>query len=111
MSESTTDTPREHVLKTWPSYFAAIASGVTTFEVRVNDRDFAVGDVLRLQEFDPAAPPARMDRSGGVLDRRYSGREAFRRVTYVLAGGQHGIMPGYCVMGLAEVDPAPAGDS
>jgi hypothetical protein len=47
--------PKIHCLKTWPQYYAAVLDGSKTFEIRRNDRDFAVGDVLVLQEFDPAA--------------------------------------------------------
>ena len=42
-----------HELKTWPQYFAAVRSGKKRFEIRRNDREFAVGDVLVLREFDP----------------------------------------------------------
>ena len=33
-----------HELKCWPEYFEAVISGAKTFEVRKNDRDFAVRD-------------------------------------------------------------------
>ena len=42
-----------HELKTWPKYFAAVRSGQKRFEIRRNDRDFKVGDILVLREFDP----------------------------------------------------------
>lgn len=41
-----------HELKTMPIFFEAVWSGRKTFEVRENDRDFAVGDTLRLWEYD-----------------------------------------------------------
>ena len=44
---------RIHDLKTWPQYYQATVAGKKRFEFRKNDRDFQVGDVLVLQEFDP----------------------------------------------------------
>jgi len=74
-------------LKTWPEYFRMILSGEKNFEVRNNDHDFKVGDVLILQEWDPATEA-------------YTGYEVEREVVYILNGGQFGIDPGYCIMSL-----------
>lgn len=49
-----TEPRRNHTLKTWPIPFEAVWQGVKTFEVRRDDRGFAVGDRLRLIEWDPA---------------------------------------------------------
>lgn len=38
----------EHVLKTLPDYFDAVARGEKTFEVRRDDRGFQKGDILVL---------------------------------------------------------------
>lgn len=64
-----------HHLKTWPDYFAAVRRGSKTFEVRTNDRDFQVGDLLVLQEYDP---------QHGV----FSGEEECRVITYITDWGQ-----------------------
>ncbi len=42
-----------HTLKTWPEYYDAIVRGDKTFEYRLNDRDFLVGDTLNLLRWDP----------------------------------------------------------
>ena len=42
-----------HDLKTWPKYFIPIVTGIKTFEIRINDRDFKARDILHLQEYDP----------------------------------------------------------
>lgn len=76
---------REHKLKTWPGPFAAVLSGAKLYEIRRDDRDFAVGDVLLLREWKPC--------SG-----RYTGREIKRRVTYMTKGGAWGLPPHLCVM-------------
>lgn len=41
-----------HNLKIKPQHFQDIVAGKKTFEVRYNDRDFKVGDILVLEEFD-----------------------------------------------------------
>lgn len=42
---------KTHILKTWPSFFEDVMSGIKTFEVRRFDRDFNIGDVLELHEY------------------------------------------------------------
>lgn len=43
-----------HYLKIYPEYFEAVISGQKTVELRrEDDRQFAVGDVLVLREWDP----------------------------------------------------------
>lgn len=43
----------EHKLKIWPQYYARVADGSKTFEIRDNDRGFQTGDTVVLQEWDP----------------------------------------------------------
>ena len=90
---------KEHFLKTLPEFFAAVADGSKTFEVRRDDRGFEVGDTLILQEFDPSKAVLGLPREKHT----YTGREIRRRVIYKLDGGQFGIEAGFCVLGLAEV--------
>jgi len=79
---------KTHEIKTWPEYFAAVLDGSKPFEWRSDDqvRQFAVGDALRLREWDPVVE-------------KYTGRECVRSVTYVLRGA-FGIPAGFVVMGL-----------
>lgn len=42
-----------HELKTWPVFFNKVWDGSKTAEIRQNDRDFIVGDLMDLKEFDP----------------------------------------------------------
>lgn len=75
-----------HELKTWPEYFRAVASGLKNFEVRKNDRDYKVGDILILQEFDPET-------------NEYTGEYVGREVTYIL--GKPPFVPeGYVIMSI-----------
>ena len=74
-----------HELKVWPVFFEAMIKGDKRFEVRKNDRNFRVGDLLALSEWDPET-------------KDYTGRSIVRRIRYILPGGQFGIDPEYCVM-------------
>ena len=59
-----------HELKTWSEYFYPISNGKKQFEIRINDRDYKVGDILDLKEYNPN-------------NDLYSGREIRVYVTYV----------------------------
>ena len=87
-----------HELEIWASCFAAVESGAKPFDVRKNDRNFQVGDALLLREYDPETAA-------------FSGRIALHWASYVLTGGTFGIADGWCVLGLAEHPPLPAGIS
>lgn len=75
---------QHHFLKTVQPYFNDQESGAKPFEVRRNDRDFAVGDILHLQEF--------------ALPETYTGRELLREVTYVLEDASY-CKEGFVVLG------------
>lgn len=76
-----------HELKIRPNFFRDIISGVKTFEIRRNDRDYKVGDILILQEYE-------------VLKRCYSGRETKRLVTHVTSYAQ---AEGFVVMSIKDI--------
>ena len=80
---------RIHDLKTWPEYFEAMLAGIKPFELRLNDRGYRVGDVLRLREYAPGPG-------------EYSGRVLVKRVTYMLSENAFGLRPGYCLMAIAD---------
>lgn len=80
-------TKNVHLLKITPVYFMEVYSGLKTFEVRVADRDYRVGDELILQEYI-------------MENKKYTGRLFSVTVTYILEGGQFGILPGHVVMSI-----------
>lgn len=89
--------PIEHELKTWQSYFHAIADGTKTFEIRRDDRGFRVGDTLRLRETEYG--------SGN-----YTGREERRLITQILRyESDLGLMDGYAILSLKPFTPHPTG--
>ncbi len=78
-----------HALKTWPEYYKAVSDGIKPFEIRKNDRDFRVGEILLLQEWNPET-------------KEYTRNEFEVIITYILQGGQFGIEKDFVVMGVKE---------
>lgn len=90
----------EHTLKTIDRYFDAIATGHKTFEVRKNDRAFQKGDILILERWDETRLGPQQTIPKQIIR---------KRISYLLQGGQFGIEPAYCVLGLADVtQPTPS---
>jgi hypothetical protein len=77
---------KTHYLKTWPEYFEAVRKGVKTFEARKFDRNYAVQDIVVLQEYTTL--------------NGYTGREIQMQITYILSGGNFGIEDGYCIFSM-----------
>lgn len=71
-----------HNLKIHPQYFKAVWDGTKTFEIRKNDRNYQVGDILHLAEYE---------------DGEYTRRFATREVTYITDYAQQ---EGYVVMAI-----------
>jgi hypothetical protein len=83
---------KTHYLKCWPEPFRALVDGRKKYEIRVNDRDYAVGDTLALSEWSPS-------------HKVYSGHQLTLRVTYMTDGGEWGLADNLCVMSVEEVKP------
>lgn len=79
--------PTEHDLKIWREPFGAVWGGVKMHEIRKNDRDFRVGDVLHLREWDHHAS-------------KYTGQSVFARVTYTTEGPAWDLPAGLMVMSI-----------
>ena len=76
-----------HELKLNEEFFGEVLTGNKTFEVRKNDRDYKVGDCLKLLSYDPDK-------------KQYTGGEAKRKITYILNGGRYGVEKGFVVIGM-----------
>lgn len=81
----------QHAIKCWPQFFKLVIDGLKPFEVRKDDRNYQTGDILLLCEYEPESE-------------HYTGRSVICHVLFVLKGGQFGIEPGYCVIGLKIVN-------
>ena len=74
-----------HEMKLLSQYYDAVESGNKTFELRKDDRNVQVGDILLLKEWT------------GEL---YTDRQKKVGVTYVLRNcPQYGLAEGYCIIG------------
>lgn len=78
-----------HQLKILPKWFEDVAAGKKNFEIRKNDRNFEVGDILVLNEYENGT---------------YTGRKVKRKVNYILHGdGTLGLLKDYCILGLEGI--------
>lgn len=75
-----------HEVKILPEYFDAVDKGVKTWELRYDDRGYAVGDLLILKEWQ---------------DGEYTGRRLTFKITYVLKG-YAGLVDGWTILSIKK---------
>ena len=78
----------EHAIKIKEVYFKAVLSGEKTFEIRKNDRNYQVGDIIHFVPVD--------DECGMIIPHDPNAY----RITYIFHGGEYGLEEGYCVFGI-----------
>lgn len=84
-----------HELKTWKCFYQAVIDKTKKFEIRQNDRDFRVGDCLKLvevDEFNNLTP---------------TGRFCLAEITYIYRGGRNnvfGLKDGYAVLSIDLIE-------
>ena len=61
--------PKIHELKIAPEYFEKVISKEKTFEFRYNDRNYQVGDILKLKEY---------------YNQKYTDQSISIKITYIL---------------------------
>lgn len=75
----------KHEIKILPQYYEAVSKGIKQFELRKDDRDYQVGDLVRLREWD---------------GKEYTGNKMIIGIKYVLRDcPEYGLMDGYCIFG------------
>lgn len=79
-----------HAVKCRSNYFKALQSGQKSFEVRKNDRDYKVGDLLGINEID----------NGG----NYTGKSLVCKINYILDDFE-GLQKDYIVMSVSSIYP------
>jgi hypothetical protein len=93
-----TKEPRVHRLKTWATHWDQIERGTKKFELRLNDRDYKVGDVLELVRVSDHAPH---------LPTEEHERYLTARVTYVTTWTA-ALRDGFVAMGIEVLRSRPA---
>lgn len=91
-----------HELKILPKYFNDVVSGKKTFELRKNDREFQVGDVLLLKEFNLNKKYETIEGAESY----FSGKKVLRQVTYILKDETEsiGLDKDYAILGIKPID-------
>lgn len=75
--------------KVLPEFYTEVRTHRKTFEIRKDEDDIQVGDILVLREWD---------------GEKYTGSMTRREVTYVLRDAEeYGLMKGYCIIGMHSV--------
>ena len=78
-----------HELKILPRYFEDVVREIKQFEIRRNDRNFKVGDILFLREYERG---------------KYTGRSCRVFVKYIYQGdGTFGLTSDFCILGIDGV--------
>lgn len=81
--------PITHVVKCWPEPFDARQQGLKPWELRLNDRDYRVGDLLCQHRWCPKS-------------NHYTGLMDQHRITWALYGPAFGLPAGYVIMTLGD---------
>ncbi len=86
-----------HELKIVEPYFLSVFNGNKNFEIRKDDRQFEIEDILLLKEWH-----------NNDVDKKFSGftgRFVFARVSYILRNvPDFGLKDGFCLMGIKVCD-------
>ena len=75
-----------HELKTVQPFFNDVWNDLKDFEVRRNDRDYKIGDFLKLKEYDRESES-------------YGKRAITKKVKYILSDPQY-VKEGYVILGM-----------
>lgn len=78
--------PQIHDLKCWPAYYSQVRDGRKQFELRKNDRNYKIGDLLILREWEPK-----------IKD--YTGYSVTAVVTCIVSDDAF-LQPGYVALGI-----------
>lgn len=84
---------KRHNLKILPEYYQQQINGIKNFELRELDRDFRVGDEIKLNEIAPTE---------NLGELKPTGRSCLVRITCIVVGFE-GLEDGYGILGTEEI--------
>ncbi len=90
---------KQHLLKTDPEAFDAVAQGIKTYEIRFNDRDYQVEDELILLK--TLSTGKAMKENG--WDPFYTGDVVRAKVIHILSGPIYGLAEGWVIMSILKL--------
>ena len=88
-----------HELKTDPDSFDESWRGKKSWEIRLNDRDFRIGDSLVLRETNYTGEEMK---AGKPLV--YTGNRMLVEVSFIMAGPIYGLQDGWVIMSTNELE-------
>lgn len=88
-----------HKLKTIAPYFQQTKSKQKTFELRKNDRDYQVGHILLLMEWNEEG-----QQSNNPIRGNYTGNGFFVKISHILQGGIYGLDKNFVILSLEFLD-------
>lgn len=77
---------QHHYLKTETQFYQSVERGEKTWEVRFNDRDYKVGDMIYLDEVVQGVPTGRQSKQ--------------YEITYIYEGRQYGLKDGFVIFSI-----------
>ena len=92
-----------HELKIKEEYMIDIVCGKKTFELRKNDRDFQVDDIIRFIVVDKNHTETESEQASEQPACYYDEKTLYR-ITYVLKNvPEYGLDKDYCILGIREL--------
>lgn len=80
---------RKIEVKVLPEFYEELRMHRKTFEIRKDDRDYQVGDILVLREWN---------------GKEYTGSKTKREITYILRNAEeYGLKEGFCILALQTI--------
>ena len=89
-----------HALKINPMDFKYVCEGIKTFEARIDDRAFKVGDFLALNEYDPPSAQSGEEPRIVAVNDCYTGKCVLVRITHIERSENY-CKKGYAIIGFA----------